>query len=371
MKKLGKVLLWTLGIIVVLLLASPLWLGPVAKCVANSVVPGMVGTDFRLGKLGINMYTGGVAAGDMQLANPEGFSKENCLELGNLDVDVAMTSLLSKKIRVESIEVDGLYIATTMGGGNFIKIADNASGGEASEEVAESVRPAAPEASTPEVKKDDGVKVQIDRIVLKNMKIKYGSVPVPIPTITLEGIGADSPDGATLQDVWNAVYDAILKASSAVGDLVSAIGGAAAGAVGNAVGVVGDIAGSVGGAVGGAAGAVGNAIGGAAGTVGDAAMGAAGAVGDTVSDAAGAVGDAVGDAAGAVGDTASSTAGSVSDAVGDVAGAVGDTVSSAAGAVGDAAGAVGDAAMGAASKTMESIGDAAGKAADMIKGVFK
>lgn len=360
MKKLGKVLLWTLGIIVVLLLASPLWLGPVAKCVANSVVPGMVGTDFRLGKLGINMYTGGVAAGDMQLANPEGFSKENCLELGNLDVDVAMTSLLSKKIRVESIEVDGLYIATTMGGGNFIKIADNASGGEASEEVAESVRPAAPEASTPEVKKDDGVKVQIDRIVLKNMKIKYGSVPVPIPTITLEGIGADSPDGATLQDVWNAVYDAILKASSAVGDLVSAIGGAAAGAVGNAVGVVGDIAGSVGDAVGGAAGAVGNAIGGAAGTVGDAAMGAAGAVGDTVSDAAGAVGD-----------TASSTAGSVSDAVGDVAGAVGDTVSSAAGAVGDAAGAVGDAAMGAASKTMESIGDAAGKAADMIKGVFK
>ena len=327
MKKLGKVLLWTLGIIVVLLLASPLWLGPVAKCVANSVVPGMVGTDFRLGKLGINMYTGGVAAGDMQLANPEGFSKENCLELGNLDVDVAMTSLLSKKIRVESIEVDGLYIATTMGGGNFIKIADNASGGEASEEVAESVRPAAPEASTPEVKKDDGVKVQIDRIVLKNMKIKYGSVPVPIPTITLEGIGADSPDGATLQDVWNAVYDAILKASSAVGDLVSAIGGAAAGAVGNAVGVVGDIAGSV--------------------------------------------GDAVGGAAGAVGDTASSTAGSVSDAVGDVAGAVGDTVSSAAGAVGDAAGAVGDAAMGAASKTMESIGDAAGKAADMIKGVFK
>ena len=313
MKKLGKVLLWTLGIIVVLLLASPLWLGPVAKCVVNSVVPGMVGTDFRLGKLGINMYTGGVAAGDMQLANPEGFSKENCLELGNLDVDVAMTSLLSKKIRVESIEVDGLYIATTMGGGNFIKIADNASGGEASEEVAESVRPAAPEASTPEVKKDDGVKVQIDRIVLKNMKIKYGSVPVPIPTITLEGIGADSPDGATLQDVWNAVYDAILKASSAVGDLVSAIGGAAAGAVG----------------------------------------------------------DAVGDAAGAVGDTASSTAGSVSDAVGDVAGAVGDTVSSAAGAVGDAAGAVGDAAMGAASKTMESIGDAAGKAADMIKGVFK
>jgi len=309
MKKLGKMLLWTLGVIVVLLLASPLWLGPTAKCVANSVVPGMVGADFRLGRLSINQYTGGVTVGDMQLANPEGFSKENCLELGNLDVNVAMTSLLSKKIRVESIELDGLYVATTMGGGNFIKIADNASGGEASEEVAEAAKPAESEAPKTEAKKDDGKKVQIDRIVLKNMKVKYGSVPVPLPTITLEGIGADSPEGATLQDVWNAVYGAVLKAASSVGDLGAAIGGAAV----DAVGAVGD------------------------------------AVGDTVSGAAGAVGDAVGDAAGAVG----------------------DTVSGAAGAVGDAAGAVGAAAVDAANKTMESIGDAAGKAADMIKGVFK
>lgn len=293
MKKLGKVLLWTLGVIVVLLLASPLWLGPAAKGIANSVVPGIVGTDFRLGRLCINQYTGRVCVGDMQLANPEGFSKENCVELGSLDVDLAMTSVLSKKIRIESIELDGLLVATTMGGGNFMKIADNASGGEASEEAAEDAaeKPVEPEAPKAEEKKgDEGVGFQIDRLVLKNITVKYGSVPVPIPTISLEGIGADKPEGATLQDVWNAIYGAVMKAAGAVGDLGAAVGNAAVDAIGGATDAVGNVADKAADKIGDATEAVSGAAGKAMDKIGDA--------GDAAIDAAGKAAEKLGEAAG-------------------------------------------------------------------------
>ena len=68
-KVIGKILLWTLAVVVVLLLALPLWIGPVVKGVANSVVPGITGTDFHLGEFGLNPYTGTLHVGDMQLAS--------------------------------------------------------------------------------------------------------------------------------------------------------------------------------------------------------------------------------------------------------------------------------------------------------------
>ena len=65
LKLVGKILLWALAGVVVLLLALPLWIGPVVKCVANSVVPGITGTDFHLGEFGLNPYTGTLHVGDM------------------------------------------------------------------------------------------------------------------------------------------------------------------------------------------------------------------------------------------------------------------------------------------------------------------
>ena len=48
-----KAILWIAVIVVVALLALPLWIGPVAKGVANTVVPGITGTGFHLGEFGL------------------------------------------------------------------------------------------------------------------------------------------------------------------------------------------------------------------------------------------------------------------------------------------------------------------------------
>jgi len=298
LKKVGKALMWTAAAVLVLLLVLPLWVGPVVKGVANGVVPGIVGTDFHLGDFGLNPYTGCARAGDMQLANPTNYSKENCIELGRLDVNVAMTSVFSKKLRIEEIDVDGLYIASTTGGGNFMQIAQNASGeeedevkqpksetssGKSGKSSSSSGKSAASDKkASSDAEEEEGGRVQIDKIRIKNLKLKIGMVTFPLPSMELEGIGADKEEGATFEDAWNAIATAVLKAAGAIGELGKSAVDAGAKAAGAAVDAVGSAAGATVEAGAKAAGAAVDAVGNAAGATVDAVGGAAGAAVDAV-----------------------------------------------------------------------------------------
>ena len=295
LKTLGKVVLWTVVALLALVLALPLWIGPVVRGVANSTVPGVVGTEFHLGDFGLNPYTGCVRVGDMQLANPTNFSKENCVELGKVEVNLAMTSLGSKKIRIEEIDLDGLLVAATTGGGNFRQIAMNASGeseeAAGPEQSAESGKPGqgapsaegqAPAAEESASGGDEGGRVQIDKIRLRNIKIKIGMVTFPIPSMEIDGIGADKEEGATFADAWDAIVSAVLKTGGAVGELGKSAVDAGAKAAGAAVDAGAKAAGAAVDAVGGAAGATVDAVGNAAGAAADAVGNAAGAAADAV-----------------------------------------------------------------------------------------
>ena len=246
LKTVGKILLWTIAAVVVLLLALPLWIGPVVKGVANSVVPGITGTDFHLGEFGLNPYTGTLHVGDMQLANPTNFSEKNAVDLKALDVDFAMTSLFGgKKYRVEFVEVNGVFVHVDVPkAANFLQIAENATGGgdagDAAEGNAADVK--APEtqkieaqraesAGAEDAQEKESKGVQIDRITLKDVTVKYG-LPVKIPMdLQLTGIGADSEYGAAFMDVWVAVRDKVMSAVTSVGGAAVDLGKNAAGAL--------------------------------------------------------------------------------------------------------------------------------------------
>ena len=300
-KVIGKILLWTLAVVVVLLLALPLWIGPVVKGVANAVVPGITGTGFHLGEFGLNPYTGTLHVGDMQLANPTNFSEKNAVDLKALDVDFAVTSLFSgKKYRVEFVEVNGVFVHVDVPkAANFLQIAENASGGKDGDEAAKGTADVnAPDAQ--EIKSQqtgpDGAKaedaqdgkeskgVQIDRITLKGVTVKYG-LPVTIPMdLELTGIGADSEYGAAFMDVWIAVKDKVMSAVTSVGGALGDLGKGAADALKDAGGA--------------AAGALKDASGAATDTLKD----ASGAATDTLKDAGGAAADALKGAGGAATD---------------------------------------------------------------------
>jgi len=300
-KVIGKILLWALVIVVLLLLALPLWIGPVVKGVANAVVPCITGTDFHLGEFGLNPYTGTLHVGDMQLANPTNFSEKNAVDLKSLDVDFAMTSLaFGKKYRVEFVEVDGVFVhIDPPAADNFLQIAENAMGGKekSQAEVAEVEQPKvepkeskAEESAEPEQAEEKPSKgVQIDRITLKGVTIKYG-LPVKIPMdIELTGIGADSEYGAAFMDVWVAVKDKVMSAVTSVGGAIGDLGKGAANAL----------------------------------------MDAGGAAADALTDAGGAAADSLKDAGGAAADTLKDAGGAATDALKDAGGAAADALKSA------------------------------------------
>lgn len=278
LKIVGLTLLALLGFVVLLVLLLPLWLGPVVRPIANSSVSQITGAKFNLGELSLNPYVGTLHVGDMQLSNPTngGYKvEENCVELGKLDVDVDMGTVLSKKIVITSVELDGLTIRTTLAGGNFTQIAENASGGKSEESAAEPEK--AEEKPAEETAADEGPKVQIDKLVLKNITIKYGAVPVPIPTLTIEGIGADKEEGASISDAFTAIKDKVLAAAGAVGGKLSDLGAGAASMVGDgasaAAGAIGDGAGKAVDVLGDGAGKAVDAIGAGAGKAVDAVKG--------------------------------------------------------------------------------------------------
>ena len=296
LKMIGKTIKWILIVAVVLILTSPLWIGFVVTTAANSVVPGIVKTDFAMNKFGLNMYTGKLTVGDLKLANPTNYSAENCVELNDLSVNLAMTSLCSKKIRIEEIVVDGLYIATTAGGGNFMQIAENASaGGEEMEEAVETAEATPEEVKAEEAEEGkEGGGVQIDRLVLRNLKIKYGVVPVPLPEMTFEGIGADKEEGASWAETWNEVCTAVMKKATDIG------------------GAIGDAASAAGETLGNAASALTETLGNAASGVSTESLGnAASATGEALGNAASATGEALGNAASAAGEAAGAAVDSI------------------------------------------------------------
>ena len=237
MKKILKFIGYFLLIVLVLLLTLPIWIGWVVKPIANSKVSELTGANFNLGEFSLNPYTGGLHVGDMQLSNPTngGYKvEEKCVELGRLDVDVDLGTVFSEKIVISSVEIDGLTIRATAGGGNFSQIGANAAG-EPAPEGAEA--PAGDEKPAEEKPAEDasasGKKVQIDKLVLKNLKLKIGVFgPIPVSALTIEGIGADKAEGASIADAYALIKEKVLAAAGAVGGKLGELGSAAADAVG-------------------------------------------------------------------------------------------------------------------------------------------
>ena len=299
MKKLLKFIAYAVGAIValalLLVLTLPLWLGPVVKPAVSTVVPKITGTSFELGHLYLNPYTGRLEVGGFVLGNPKGYSEPVAVSLSNLVFDAGMTTLADKYVHVEEITIDGLFASYLNGGehdvDNFTQIQYNIAGGkdeyeEAQREKAEKAeKEKAEQEEDEDVELDDDIserKIVIDRLTIKNVRIKYGLVTIPVPVdIVLTDIGKKS-GGATFSEICEMVWKEILKSAGAIGDGVKAIGsliGDGASKLTDQVSKLGD--------------GVSKATSGATESVGKTASGAAESASKAASDAAESVGNAV------------------------------------------------------------------------------
>ena len=279
MKKFIKFVLYVVlaavALVVLLVATLPLWLGPVVKPAANIAVPQITQTKFNLGHLYLNPYTGRFEVGEMELGNPEGYDEPVAVALSNLVVDVAMNTVHAKYIHVEEVTVDGFFASYVKGGengvDNFKQIQYNVAGGKeayelkqaeaeakkaqdkAAEEAEAEAEKAKLEKMTAEERKEyerlkaaeeaaaeaAARKLVIDKLVINNIRLKYGLVTIPVPSLTLTDIGKES-DGASLGDIVDQIWQAILKSALAVGDGAKALANATAEGAKAAASAVGD-----------------------------------------------------------------------------------------------------------------------------------
>ena len=253
MKKALKIVCWAfLGLValVVLLVATlPLWLGPVARPVANRIAPTITKTDFHLGRLSLNPYTGRLEVGDVLIGNPSGYSEPRAVALGSLTVVADLSSVLTDRIHVREVTLSDCFVSYLFGGENNVdnvtQIQMNLAGGKEKYEAAkrrEAQEEAEEAADEDDDEEDDEPKrLVIDRVSISGVRVKLQMLTIPVPPITLTDLGKDS-DGVTLAELTERVWAEILKGASSVGDGAAALGGllnATAGSLGDAAGSAG------------------------------------------------------------------------------------------------------------------------------------
>lgn len=304
MKKAIKILLWAVGLVVVFVLALvltlPLWLGPVVKPVASSVVPTLTKTSFALSHLSLNPYSGRFELGGFKLGNPTGYSQPVAVSLDSLVVDVAMGTLCDEFVHVEEVTVKGLYASYVHGGehgvDNFKQIQYNLAGGKDKYEAkqAESEKASAEaETETVEEEIEEDVakkKFVIDRLSISDISICLGPVTMPIPVaVTLTDLGKKE-NGVTLSELASQIWEAILQQAGQLGEGAKLLGS-----------MIGEQAGKLGEAVNAAEAAKAvsagtEKLGDAAKSIGDGAAKAVSAGTETLGDAAKSIGDGAGKA---------------------------------------------------------------------------
>ncbi len=241
-KKIGKFVLWfvvgLLAFVGILVASSPLWIGPVVTTAANAIVPKYTGTEFHLQEFGFNIYNGRLHVGGVNLANPEGYDPETAVSVGSLDVDVDMSTVLSKRIVISDIGVTNIFVSVVSkdGIGNFETIAANASGTDVGQiEEQEEIRDVMTEEEKA-AKKKDATKVEIDRLDVDDLTVQWKAVKLPVPLPTLTDIGKNSD--MDWEDVWNQIVTAVVNALGNIGEGLKTVGkGIASGAAEGAAAV--------------------------------------------------------------------------------------------------------------------------------------
>ena len=309
-------------LVVVAVLALPLWFGPVAKTAANSAVPGIVKTDFHMGHIALNPYSGRFELGDTQLSNPQGYSEQYAVTLGDIVFDCEPLSLATDVIHIEEITVKDVFasVVTKDGVMNFTQIQYNVAGGKEKYEAAKAEAAAKPEEAKAETAEKPAKKVIIDKLTISGLKLQIGILPISLPSITLTDIGRKE-GGATLADAWQQIVDGVLGAAGAVGDQAKAL-----------LGSVSNVSKQATEAVGKAASQATEAVGKATESVNKAASQATAALGNVTGGATKAAAQAtesIGNVTGGAAETAGKAAESATKAVSGAANAAGDAVKSA------------------------------------------
>lgn len=230
-----KLLKWPLRIVIslvvlllVVIFGVILFLNPLVRAIAETVVPPMTKTSITLGESDISLLGLRVALGDLQIGNPEGFKTDYALRFKKIVLDVDQWTVLNDVIYIDEVTVDGASVMLEQGitTSNLMTIVDNLKNMSAADTAKKIDESAQPETAA---KKASAKKIVIRKLTLSNAMVSFSlkgvmggmSVPVPLPTITLTDIGGKSSnksgeEGASLAEILDHIISAILNSAAEV-----------------------------------------------------------------------------------------------------------------------------------------------------------
>jgi len=165
----------------------------------------------------VGLLGGTLRVDRLTVANPEGFKTPHLVAVKRLDLGVETGSLLEETIRVNRFELDGvdLHVEQKVGKSNVSTVLDNIKRGAGAGKPGEP----APEEGEPEA--PGGKKIQVDRIVVRNVTAHLQVLPlggeaatldVEVPEIILEDVSSDNAEGLAVAELTRRILPAILTA---------------------------------------------------------------------------------------------------------------------------------------------------------------
>ncbi len=218
-----KIILGVLvALIVAILLIVQFALGGIIKGAVNKIGPEALGAPVSIEGVTVSPFSGFVHFKGFVIGNPEGFHTDSAAKLSEFKVKLDLPSLLTDKIIIKEILVDGAQVTfeKSLRSSNFATLQQNVEEFAASFQKPTTGEEAPAVEEKPAEKSEKPAKnVQIDKLLITNGKVSFSitafkgqAISLPLPTINREGIGADEPDGATMGEAIKAVFDSLSDA---------------------------------------------------------------------------------------------------------------------------------------------------------------
>ena len=223
MKKLVKIMLILFVVcIVAAFLFFTMLIDKTVKHGVELVGPQIVGVPVALEDVDISVFTGSGEITNLVIGNPDGFDTEFLVKVDRAHLDVDLKTLLSDKIIIEEIIIEGPEFAYEMSlkGSNISKFLENLKRGK-KDDAEEGVKA---EPAEEQKEKSGGKKIQINlfRITDAKVRLQSDAVVLPMPDIELKDIGKES-DGVSPAEAAAEIFSEV---SSNIVNVVSNIGGA-------------------------------------------------------------------------------------------------------------------------------------------------
>jgi uncharacterized protein involved in outer membrane biogenesis len=208
-------------LIIVAALAVHLFLDGAVKRGVETVGSKITKVDVKLAGVNISVLSGSGKIKGLVIGNPEGFKTASAIQVGSAHLALKPTSVLSEKIIIHSINLEGPEITLEggLGGNNLSKLLDNIDSVASTEDKSTTKSQTAPK------------KIQVDDFRITGAKVHVAltelggkSETVTIPEIHLTNLGTGA-DGITPAELSKRVIQEIVQESrKAATKLIADIG---------------------------------------------------------------------------------------------------------------------------------------------------